>query len=68
MAMLDKGRMLKIAPREEFERIRDGPATGDPATDLIRQFLRGEPEGPLTASANDAAFQETILRAADGAG
>jgi phospholipid/cholesterol/gamma-HCH transport system ATP-binding protein len=67
MAMLEKGRMLKIAPRDEFERIRDGPATGDRTTDLIRQFLRGESEGPLTVSADGAAFQANILRAADGA-
>ena len=49
MAMLDSGRMLKVGRAEEFEAIRDGPATGDETTDLIRQFLRGDSEGPITA-------------------
>ena len=39
MAMLDRGQMLKIAIREEFERIRDSDPTGDYTSDLIRQFL-----------------------------
>ncbi|MDY6914439.1 MAG: ABC transporter ATP-binding protein, partial [Planctomycetota bacterium] len=41
MAMLEQGVMLKIAPRREFESIRDGEPTGDETGDLIRQFLRG---------------------------
>jgi phospholipid/cholesterol/gamma-HCH transport system ATP-binding protein len=68
MAMLDKGKMLMVAPRAEFERIRDGGPSGEPAADLIRQFLRGEPEGPLTARRSDSGYPEDILRAASGAG
>ena len=64
MAMLDKGRMLKIAPRSEFEAIRDGEATGDETTDLIRQFLRGDSEGPITARRRDSGYEEDILGAA----
>jgi len=64
MAMLDKGRMLKIAPREAFETIRIGPATGDHTTDLIRQFLRGDPEGPITARRLSGDYAEDILGAA----
>jgi phospholipid/cholesterol/gamma-HCH transport system ATP-binding protein len=67
MAMLDKGRMLRIAPREEFERIRDGPATGDQTTDRIRQFLRGEPQTPQSARSEGIIFREDLLRAAGGA-
>jgi len=52
MAMLDKGRILKVESREWYERLRDMPKdrAGDLTTDeqLIRQFLRGEAEGPFT--------------------
>jgi len=65
MAMLDKGLMLKVAPRAEFGAIRDGPATGDTTTDLIRQFLRGDPEGPITARKQTGGYEEDILSAAE---
>ncbi len=61
MVMLDKGRVLKIAPREEFERIRDGEPTGEPAEDLIRQFLRGDSEGPITRRRRSTGYAEDIL-------
>lgn len=52
MAMLDKGRILKVETRAWYERLRDTPKEDAQAlpTDeqLIRQFLRGEPEGPFT--------------------
>jgi phospholipid/cholesterol/gamma-HCH transport system ATP-binding protein len=52
MVMLHQGRVLMNAPREEFEEIRDWPherlAELDETRQLIRQFLRGEPEGPMT--------------------
>lgn len=67
MAMLDKGRMLKVAPRAEFEAIRDGRSTGDEADDLIRQFLRGDSEGPITRRRLDGGYAEDILAAADEA-
>jgi phospholipid/cholesterol/gamma-HCH transport system ATP-binding protein len=66
LAMLDKGRMLKIAPRSEFEGIRDGQPTGDEMTDLIRQFLRGDPDGPITRRRLEGAYEEDILEAAEG--
>jgi phospholipid/cholesterol/gamma-HCH transport system ATP-binding protein len=66
MAMLDKGRMLKIAPRSEFEALRDGDPTGDEASDLIRQFLRGDPEGPLSQRRQVEGYAEDILEAAAG--
>ncbi|MFT5424149.1 MAG: phospholipid/cholesterol/gamma-HCH transport system ATP-binding protein [Phycisphaerales bacterium] len=52
MAMLDKGRMIKIADRVWWEQTRDAEPehvaqmTQDEL--LIRQFLRGDPDGPLT--------------------
>jgi phospholipid/cholesterol/gamma-HCH transport system ATP-binding protein len=65
MAMLDKGRVLKVGPRAEFEAIRAGDATGDPTTDLIRQFLRGDSQGPITQRRMDTNYQEDILEIAE---
>ena len=62
MAMLDCGRVLKVGPRAEFGAIRDGKPDGGPQHDLIRQFLRGDPEGPLTARKRDSGYEEDILR------
>ena len=67
MAMLDKGRILKVAGREEFEAIRDGGPAGDETTDVIRQFLRGDPEGPITNRRLDGGYAEDILAAAEEA-
>ncbi len=64
MAMLDRGQMLKIAIREEFERIRDSDPTGDYTSDLIRQFLRGDSEGPLTHRRKNSGYERDILDAA----
>jgi phospholipid/cholesterol/gamma-HCH transport system ATP-binding protein len=52
MAMLDKGRMLVVEERAYFEGLRDMSAEeassrGSDAA-LIRQFLRGDAEGPIT--------------------
>jgi len=66
MAMLDRGRVVKVAPRSDFEALRDGPATGDETADMIRQFLRGDAEGPITARRLTGGFEEEILRAAGG--
>jgi len=66
MAMLDRGRILKVGRRSEFEALRDGPATGEESTDLIRQFLRGDSDGPITARRLSTGFEEDILEAASG--
>ncbi len=66
MAMLDRGRMIKIAPRSEFAAIRDGETTGDEQNDLIRQFLRGDSEGPITDRRLSTGYEEDILEAAEG--
>jgi len=64
MAMLDRGKMLKVGSRAEFEALRDGPPTGREDLDLIRQFLRGDSEGPLTARRLSTGYEEDILEAA----
>ena len=52
MAMLHKGRVLMLDDREAFEKLRDWPQDRlgelDEDHQLIRQFLRGDAEGPLT--------------------
>jgi len=66
MAMLDKGRMLKVGPRAEFEALRDGEPTGDETADLIRQFLRGDSEGPITRRRRETGYEQDILEMAGG--
>ena len=65
MAMLDKGRMLAVQPRAWYERLRDMPAgeAGELPEDqrLIRQFLRADPEGPLTERQSAAAYGEALF-------
>jgi len=66
MAMLDKGRILKVAPRQDFEAIRDGGPAADETTNTIRQFLRGDSEGPITDRGLGDGYAEDILGAAGG--
>jgi len=66
MAMLDGGRIVKVGPRSEFENIRDSAASGDHDTDLIRQFLRGDDEGPITHRRLSTGYEEEILELAAG--
>lgn len=61
MVMLDKGKVLMIGPREQFEALRDGPVTGEPDKDLVRQFLRGDNEGPITRRRMSTAYADDIL-------
>jgi len=65
MAMLDKGRLLKAGTAAEFKAIRDGAATGDASIDVVRQFLRGESEGPITSRQRGDKYEQDILNAAD---
>jgi phospholipid/cholesterol/gamma-HCH transport system ATP-binding protein len=65
MVMLDKGVVLKEGPKSDFEVIRDlAEPSGDETTDLIRQFLRGDSEGPLTKRRQDSGYEEDLLLAA----
>ena len=67
MAMLDRGRMLIVEQRAWFERIRDIPLediaglTRD--EQLIRQFLRGDADGPITERRADSDYAEDLLGA-----
>jgi len=65
MAMLDKGRMIKIERREWFDALRKtsiAEAANLSDTDrLIRQFLRGDAEGPLSDRRSAADFEADLL-------
>ncbi len=65
MAMLDKGRILKVETRQWYERLRDLPAeqVADLPEDeqLIRQFLRGDADGPITARRDQSAFTDDLF-------
>ncbi|MHC4948460.1 MAG: ABC transporter ATP-binding protein [Planctomycetota bacterium] len=65
MAMLDKGRMLMVGTRAEYERLRDHPADRvdelDEREQLIRQFLRGDAEGPITRRKAETNYAEDLL-------
>lgn len=65
MAMLDKGRMLKVESRAWFERLRqmtDLAGAGMPVEErLIRQFLRGDAEGPITERRAATNYADDLL-------
>ena len=65
MAMLDRGRMIATEERSWFERERDMPArdaAGLKETErLIRQFLRGEPDGPLASRRDESAYAADLF-------
>ena len=63
LAMLEEGRMIKIGPRSEFAAIRGGPPTAEPVAAAVRQFLRGESVGPLTARHFAGGYADDILKA-----
>jgi phospholipid/cholesterol/gamma-HCH transport system ATP-binding protein len=62
MVMLDKGRVLKIGPRSEFEAIRDADPRQltSPEERLMNQFLNGYGEGPLTDAEGLSEFEKLI--------
>ncbi len=68
MAMLDKGTLIKVDKREAFEAVRDA---GDEEASrmseqdqLIRQFLRGSPDGPLSRRRTAQSYEDDLLGAA----
>ena len=65
MAMLDKGEMLVVEDRAWFERVRDTSAEDAKAMTqterLIRQFLRGDAEGPITDRKAATNYAEDLL-------
>ena len=68
MVMLDKGRVLQIGTRAEFDDIRHLPEDRlDDLTEderLIRQFLRGDPIGPITKRREETNYAEDLLKTA----
>ncbi|MBC7834304.1 MAG: ABC transporter ATP-binding protein [Phycisphaerales bacterium] len=65
MAMLDKGRMLAIDTREWFDKLRglgrEQCEELDEDRQLIRQFLRGDAEGPITKRRAATNYAEDLL-------
>jgi len=65
MLMLDGGRVLKVGSREEFERLRavsDADVSGLSEDDqIIRQFLRGAAQGPITRRRSADDYREDLL-------
>jgi phospholipid/cholesterol/gamma-HCH transport system ATP-binding protein len=68
MVMLDKGRVLRIDTREAFDEIRKIPADAvEKLTfdeQLIRQFLRGDPVGPITQRRAETNYADDLLSTA----
>lgn len=64
MAMLDKGRMIKVEARDWFDALRRASPEEmreKPTEALIRQFLRGEAEGPITDRRDPGNFAADLL-------
>jgi len=65
MAMLDKGRVLAIENRGWFDALRSTPAElaqqFSENQQLIRQFLRGDADGPITRRKASTNYQEDLL-------
>ena len=65
MAMLDGGRMLVVESRGYYESIRDTEGEVAAAMSerdrLIRQFLRGDPVGPITERRATTNFEEDLM-------
>ena len=69
MVMLDKGRVLRIGTRDDFDELRhvsdeDADSLGE-NDQLIRQFLRGDPVGPITRRREETNYAEDLLQTAD---
>jgi phospholipid/cholesterol/gamma-HCH transport system ATP-binding protein len=62
MVMLDKGRVLRIGPRSEFEAIREADPRALPSQEerLIHQFLNGAGTGPLTDADGMSEYEKMI--------
>jgi phospholipid/cholesterol/gamma-HCH transport system ATP-binding protein len=65
MAMLDKGKMLMIDTRDAFDALRrlsrDEAAALPEKEQLIRQFLRGDAEGPITRRRAATNYADDLL-------
>lgn len=68
MVMLDRGKVLMVGTREEFETLRSMEASDagplSPEKKIVRQFLRGDPEGPITERREATNYAEDLLETA----
>jgi len=62
ICMLNRGKVLKVGKREEFEALRDAENGQGFSEDelLIRQFLRGEAEGPISSEEDKGGFFQEL--------
>ena len=62
MVMLERGKVLKIGTRQEFEKLRDADASELASDDerLMNQFLNGLARGPLTDAEGLSEFEKLI--------
>lgn len=69
MAMLDKGRMIKVQTRAWYDALRtrsEEEAAGLPESDrLIRQFLRGDAQGPITDRKDQGLLERALFGRGD---
>ncbi len=66
MVMLDKGRVMRLGDRAEFERLRDADrATLSPEEQSIHQFLNGLGDGPLTDAEGLTEFEKLLIAGED---
>ncbi|MDP6152237.1 MAG: hypothetical protein QF785_02580, partial [Phycisphaeraceae bacterium] len=61
MTMLDKGKMLMTDTRQAFEAIRDTDRDLTQDEAVVRQFLRGDAEGPITSRKQTTGYEEDLL-------
>jgi phospholipid/cholesterol/gamma-HCH transport system ATP-binding protein len=65
MAMLDSGRLIKVADRAWYDQLRrtsvEEAAELSDTDRLIRQFLRGDAEGPLAERRSVEAFERALI-------
>jgi phospholipid/cholesterol/gamma-HCH transport system ATP-binding protein len=65
MAMLDKGRMIRVESRQWYERLRsltnEQAAALESDEQLIRQFIRGDADGPITKRRAATNYADDLL-------
>ncbi|MFO0837628.1 MAG: ATP-binding cassette domain-containing protein [Phycisphaerae bacterium] len=63
MVMLDQGRILRIGPKSDFEKLRDAdPASLAPREErLMQQFLNGASNGPLTDGEGLSEYEKLLV-------
>jgi len=63
MVMLDRGCVLKLAPRSDFEKLRDAPQDSLKTREekLMNQFLNGFSVGPLTDPYGKSEYEKLLV-------